>query len=442
VISVAVVAFRYDRFDDVLPVEVRAEQLLVGAHAAAALAAGVEVVNSFTVSSVDEGLQTRDAVRTLDPDVVVAVPVTAVPPAWVAASIPEESIIVLWDVGSGDSLPPIADQVRAHRDTASVGAIMAGGALAATNRRFTTVSAPVRDVLADEVLDVVRLAAGANTLAHLRVMRIGHPIPGYSTIPIDPGSDEYRSIGLEVIDVELERFIERVRELRQGSRDDSATRSRTVRDAVRSLCVEHAPHAIAINCHGALLGSPDVGIVCCAAATECNEADVPTACTADVPTAYTLFAATTLAGSALYCEPYSVDDAAGAVLLANCGIGHPRMAADGTWRTLPSQQYPGAAGRGESVAMAVRPGPATYHSVRVRAPKWTLVAIEGEVIDKKLSRFGGAHAYFAPTALTARQMIETLADTGVVHHGALGLGHHRDRLEVLGRLASFDVVNV
>ena len=133
----------------------------------------------------------------------------------------------------------------------------------------------------------------------------------------------------------------------------------------------------------------------------------------------------------IYLEPYSVDDELEAVLLANCGIGRKEMARSGSWKELPTQFSPGVNGRGMAISMAVEPGAATYIAVRSSLNKWELLIFEGEVLIDNLPNFGGAHAYFKPSLVTHREMTTQLAMEGVLHHGALGVGHIGNSIQKL-----------
>jgi L-arabinose isomerase len=199
-----------------------------------------------------------------------------------------------------------------------------------------------------------------------------------------------------------------------------SARSHVLARVIDKLATQVQADAIAVNCHGpAFRSNPDVGIVACLAASTGR----PMSCTADVPTAWLLAVATRLAGAALYCEPYGLDDARAAVLFGNCGIGNVAMACPGTWRELPSQFYPGCAGCGTSVAMSVRPGAATFVSVVPSRRQWGLCLTEGEILDARLPAFGGAHAYFKPASGSPRTWFTRQAARGSAHHGALMLGH-------------------
>ncbi len=69
--------------------------------------------------------------------------------------------------------------------------------------------------------------------------------------------------------------------------------------------------------------------------------------------------------------------------------------------------------------MVVQPGPACFLAVRPDEHRWEVTIITGRVLVDRLTGFGGAHGFFRPATMTPREMISTLAGSGVVHHGAL-----------------------
>lgn len=187
-----------------------------------------------------------------------------------------------------------------------------------------------------------------------------------------------------------------------------------------------APYIAELDYYGPMFRENDhVGVIGCMAASQ----GIPTSCTTDVPTAWALAFVEELPGAALYCEPYTVIDSIESILLANCGISQESMALSGTWKEMPSQFYPGRAGRGISIAMNVMPEPATYVSVRLGDERWDILVVEDQVIDGQLPEFGGAHAYFRPNRITSREMVIDLAFLSSVHHGALGVGHFQAEIE-------------
>lgn len=364
-------------------------------------------------------------------DVILIVPMTAVPPDWGVMACPEEAVAIVWDTSHGARIPDAADQEVAHSDTASIGALMQGGGLRAHRRRYVALSGrgPKAIAALTEALHVAKVAAQLRTS---RVLRIEDPIADYSTL--DLGGHTVPSVGLQV---EVARVGDVV-----PSRSDTGVLSAhdisvALGHAIEALADERQCDAVAINCHSPeFMGSEDVGVVACLAAS----GPTPTACTGDVPTAWLLLLMRLLSGSGIYCEPYTIDDSRGAALLANCGIGMASMAVPETLRTVPSQYYPGVNGRGDSVAMTVLAGDATFVTSRGwQSGDVEVVVCEGRITEDRLPVFGGAHGFFQPLDGDGRAMVSRLTQLGTTHHGVLALGARLGELRLLGDLLGIKV---
>lgn len=408
-VSVAAVGLRTKMFDAELGADAVGAQYRVFARAVARLRDIAEVVAEFCIDDANSAAQVALGLALQDPAAtIVAIMMSAAAPS-AAGAIPAGRTIVIWDPSSGQSIATSADQVAAHRETGSIGAVMLGSSLAVRPR---VVSLPV------EAVDLGPLASAlSQARSAIRVARVGAPPAGYSGF----GTAEAAAlgIGVEVVDIDVDRVAQDLNQVTQAT-DSESTRSQALARVLAELAEEVQADAVTVNCHGpAFRGNEEIGIVACLAASS----GLPTSCTADVPTAWLLAVATRIAGAALYCEPYSVDDPLDAVLFGNCGIGNESMACPGTWRELPSQFYPGCAGAGLSVGMTVRPGAATFVSVATSSRQWALSCTEGEVVDARLPSFGGAHAYFQPASGSPRTWIARQAMRASSHHGALMLGH-------------------
>jgi L-fucose isomerase-like protein len=430
--TASLVVLRSAFFDEQMSEDHRREQLDAISAIAAVVAEIAQVRSTHVVDSTDSADSARAEISRQGPDVVVLVPLMAVPPAWAARAVPPSIPPLVWDIASGARMPATATQATAHRETSSVGLIMAAGGLAAEDRRYLAVSSPVA-AGSEPLADAVRAASAAARLARTRLLALGSPVPGYSTVP--SADAVLGALGIECAapsEAELVAAFDRHR--------DAASDSERLSAAIRELSEQHQVDGLAVNCHGPFFrDNLRIGSVACLAVSESNDRGIAGACTGDTATAAALRLASLLAGAALYCEPYCVDEGRRAILLANCGVGSARLARTGTWRQLPSQHYPGVRGRGTSVAMAAAPGPASYLTVRPRADRWLVVVVEGSVSDDWLPEFGGAQAWFVPERLVAREVVVALAEAGVMHHGALTSGHLARSLRLLSRLIAIDV---
>jgi hypothetical protein len=283
------------------------------------------------------------------------------------------------------------------------------------------------------VANAVHVATVAGQMRTSRVLQIEDPIADYSTL--DLRSADVSRIGLQV-------EYARASDLAIASSDDEPTNAHGLSvglvSSIALLAESTRCDAVAMNCHSpSFKGSAAVGVVGCLAAS----GDTPTTCTADVPTAWLLLLMRRLSGTGIYCEPYTIDDSRSASLLANCGIGMQQMAVPGTWRTAPSQYYPGANGRGDSVAMTVLPGEATFVTSRGwQSGKVEIVVCEGSIIDDRLPAFGGAHGFFQPSSGNGRTMVNDLAQLGTIHHGVLSLGSRLADIQLVGAFLGITVL--
>lgn len=423
--SAVVVGFRTTMFDGELGEEARRAQL-------ARLDRAVERLSGFvTVSAamlVESGAPptTSDRIAGLAPDLMILVPLSAVSPSS-AAIVPPGVRSVIWDISPGQPLDIETDQSAAHRDTGPIGALMlASGMPTGTHPVIVSESLETRDLSA-------LAAAVAATVAEtgpVRILRLGVPVPGYSSLEVSV--EQCGSVGIALQEAPVSRLVASL----DASSHDPAGRSENLAQALETLVSECGVDAVALNCHSEDFKDGEVGVVACLAASR----HVPVACTGDVPTAWLLAIGTKLTGSALYCEPYTLDAEADAIVLANCGIGSRPLCRDGTWSEVPSQFYPGRLGRGTSVAMAVAPGPATVLTAVPEGPRWTVTCTQGEVLDRRLPRFGGAHAYFRPSGTTSREWLAALGSRRSLHHAVLVGGHRRNELSRMPELRSATVV--
>jgi L-fucose isomerase-like protein len=393
----------------------------------------VDVVVSGIVNSPELAEEICNATESASVDLVVLVAMGAVSPDWAIKTVGKKLPIVIWDVSTGVHLSHNADQNVAHEDTSTVGAVMIGGGLRLAGREFVIIAKSVDDNLSP-VLEAIFFASVASRMKHINIARIGGTIPGYITI--QNAAENLTAVGVGISDVSKEElatsFQEEQRDI--GSKGDASV---SLDNAIMKIASKLKADAIAINCHSSFLrDNNDIGIAACLTSTN----GIPFSCTGDVATAWLLVLVSELANTALYLEPYSVDDELEAVFLANCGIGQKSMARSGSWKEIPTQFYPGVNGRGTAISMAVEPGAATYVAVRPSLNSWDVLIFEGEVLIDNLPNFGGAYAYFKPSSMTHREMTGRLATEGVVHHGALGLGHFEKSIRKL--VATYPSLNI
>lgn len=393
----------------------------------------VDVVVSGIVNSPESAKKLYNEIEVSSAELILLVAMGAVSPDWAIKTVGKKLPIVIWDVSTGVHLSKNTDQDVAHEDTATVGAIMIGGGLRLAGIEFTIIAKPVDDDV-NQILEAIFFARVANRMKNINIARFGNTIPGYITI--QNAVEDLAAVGVRISDVSKEELVATFHE-EQRNNGNKSVASVSLESAIVRITSNLKADAIAINCHSSFLrDNDDIGIVACLASSK----GIPFSCTGDVATAWLLVLVSELANFALYFEPYSVDDELEAVFLANCGIGQKSMARPGSWKELPTQFYPGVNGCGIAISMAVEPGAATYVAVRPSLNNWELLIFEGEVLIDNLPNFGGAHAYFKPSLVTHREMTRQLAMEGVLHHGALGLGHIENSIQKL--VATYPSLNI
>jgi len=442
--------FRSERLSDVSSVHVLVEQVAVCHHAP-------------LLDSAEAGVRAAEQLRGNRLDALVIVPTMATPPEWavsVARSLPGIPVLVL-AVRNLDAVPHDYDTEQATRNSLLVGVSMLTNALLREQLPYELIIATRGDAdLADRVSSFLQAAQVVGAVRQTRLLAVGDPIPGYSDVEARPedlamlGVSMHAATAADVAGwvaattpAAVAEVVARSREL--GSvevGEDVLARAAGVACALRGAVSEIGATAGSVNCHGPLVRqNPDVGITACLAVSLLAQEGVMFSCTGDLPAAVALVIGRAVAGSALYCELYAVDQPGDWILVANGGEGDTANAVPGSVRLLPEEHYAGIHGAGVAVAFKLRASAATLLSLTPLSSAhggWRLVLGEGEVLGSRHPTMEGPNAMLSIDGVPALDAYAAWCEAGASHHSVLLPGRHARTLARAAQMLGAEVVVV
>ena len=438
--SVAVVHPYWDFWEHSVPGSFRADREELLRVVSAALADEFTVLASVLVSNSAEAANA--ASDCLGADAVVLLSTMAAPAATSMAlldRLPNKPVVV-WAFHEQRTLPPDFSHSDITTRGATVGAPMIVSALARAGRRSDVVMTTLEEM--DPALLAIRCAAAAGSLRGAKVLRIGSPMPGYTSVIA--GDDELAGLGITGVVVDPAELASRARsistETLAGLRDaveeefdvdpavsgQAVDRSLRVEAALSGLITETGATAGALNCHvPELRFSTDIGVAPCLALGRLTTAGIPWTCSGDVVTAIAMLTVQSLGLPTLYHEIEAVDYEIDEVVLANtgehdlrlCGSSRPILAPD-SWYTgdpLPS-------------ACALFSIPPSAASLVGFAPldglRW--IVADGEFTGSSYPRTGTPNAGFRFASGHVSGAWPRWLQSGVVHHSAATNAHLGD----------------
>ncbi|MGP8245378.1 MAG: arabinose isomerase [Bryobacteraceae bacterium] len=141
-----------------------------------------------------------------------------------------------------------------------------------------------------------------------------------------------------------------------------------------------------------------------------------------------------------FTEFYATDYKDDVVLMGHDGPGHLAIA-EGKIKVRPLRAYHGKVGRGLSVEMSVKHGPATLLSVMESAGRVKLLTAEAESVPGPILEIGNTNSRYR-FSLGARRFIDAWNAQGPAHHCAIGIGHIATKIEKLGALLGIETTRI
>jgi len=238
--------------------------------------------------------------------------------------------------------------------------------------------------------------------------------------------DELSSLGTEVNDAALTRRLEEFSECfyvqSDCSREEMLRAARTS-VALDALVARHKLDALAYYYKGSgNAANEDTMSSIILGSSLLTARHIPVAGEYEVKNALAMKIMDVLGVGGSFTEYYAIDFNDDLVLMGHDGPGHIAIC-EGKTKVRPLKVYHGKVGRGLSVEMSVKHGPATLLSVVEDAEShFKLLVAEGECVAGEILEIGNTNSRYR-FPIGARGFVNAWNAQGPAHHCAVGVGH-------------------
>jgi L-fucose isomerase-like protein len=454
--SIAVIHPYWDFWASSVPWDIRADREALLSEAVRELGQHANVGRAGLVAQPTDARRFVDGLEGVEAVVVVAS--MAVPSATgmsVLDLLPDLPVVI-WAVSRMGDLPPEFSHSDITTAGSTVGAPMIASALARQGRPFDVVASTLADPRG--IGRAVRCATAAGRVRAARLLSIGEPIPGYTTV-VPPDSDGHR-FHPTLVEVSAGNFARRTKEADSGRVAQTVAeieqtfmvsagvdpvglrRAAAAEVALREVLEEHGCSGGVLNCHAAALRPhAEFGIAPCLALGRLTSEGVPFTCTGDVLTAVAMLAVQSLGLPTLYHEIEALDHERDEAIVANTGEHDRRLCGDGRVDLVPNVWFEHDPITAPCAMFTIPPGPASLVSY-VFAPKPRFVVAEGEFTGRRSPNTGTPHAGFRFRSGPVGEGWARWAASGVLHHSAATNAYVADAIRIMAHHLGIEFVSV